>query len=138
MLANTTKFEEYYSGFAAYEKWIEKIRQLAERPNAKDIQHTMEIHFILWNSLLDARRAAFNFLVSKDTDKTLNARKRIIERYEKILSILENPPQLSPQDPRSDPSAGIQDMIRNQANILERVYATEKEAIHLIEKNLTD
>jgi hypothetical protein len=138
MLSNTRKFEEYYSGFAAYEKWIEKIRQLADRPKVEDIQHTMEIHFILWNSLLDARRAAFNYLVSADADKTMTNGKKIIECYEKILRILENPPQVSGQNQRSNPSAGIQDMIRNQANVLERVYATEKEAIHLIEKNLTN
>ena len=138
MLASTRKFEEYYSGFAAYEKWIEKIHQLAERSNSADLQHTMEIHFILWNSLLDSRRAAFNYLVSEDTDKTMTNGKEIVQCYEKIVHTLENPPQLSGQDPGSDPSAGIQVMIRNQADILERIYATEREAIHLIEKDLTD
>ena len=138
MLANTRKFEEYYSGFAAYDKWIEKIRQLAERSRSNDLQHTMEIHFILWNSLLDARRAAFNYLVSEDTDKTLTNGQKIVGCFEKIVRLLENPPQVPGQAQGSDPSAGIQDMIRNQAEVLERVYATEREAIRLIEKDLTD
>jgi hypothetical protein len=136
LLSETRKFEEYYSGFAAYEKWIEKIRQLAERPDTKDIQHTMEIHFILWNSLLDARRAAFNYLVNADTDKKLTGGQKIIECYKKILHELENPPQLSGNNGRSDRSYGIAEIILGQAEALSRVYESEKEAIQMIEQEM--
>jgi hypothetical protein len=136
LLARASKFEEYYSGFAAYEKWIEKIFQLAKRHDSEDIKHTMEIHFILWNSLLDSRRAAFNYLVSADADKKLISGDKIIGCYEKILGILENPPQLSGQDKSRDSSTGISEMIRNQAEVLNQAYLIEQEAIHLIEKEL--
>ena len=137
MLANTRKFEEYYSGFAAYEKWIEKISQLADRSDSKDIQHTMEIHFILWNTLLDARRAAFNYLVRAGADKKLTGGQNIIECYKKILHELENPPHVSGRDQISDPMAGISDKIRSQAEVLKHAYHIEQEAIHFIEKELT-
>jgi hypothetical protein len=136
MLAETRKFEEYYSGFAAYESWIEKIRQLADRPNSKDIQHTMEIHFILWNSLLDSRRAAFNYLTHAKTDKKLTGAQKIIACYEKIVHELEHPPQLSENKSGSDPSSEIAEMIRGQAVVLRKVYGIEKKAIQRIENEL--
>ena len=136
MLARTRKYDEYYSGFAAYEKWIGKIRQLADRPNSEDRQHTMEIHFILWNTLLDARRAAFNYLVSADAEILTNG-KKIIESYKKILNILENPPQLSLQDNVTTQAAGIKDVIRTQAVVLEQVCNAEQEVIRILETQLT-
>ena len=135
-LAKTKKFDEYYSGFAAYEKWISKVKQLLDRHNIQDIQHIMEIHFIILNTLLDARRSAFKYLTASDISDKMNNGDKILENYELMVNNLEDASSISGHFKDTFDLKKIIETIKEQADLLLNIYELDKEAIHLIEKDL--
>lgn len=133
-LAKTKKFDEYYNGFAAYEKWISKVKQLLDRYNIQDIQHTMEIHFIILNALLDARRSAFKYLTASDILDKMNNGDKIQENYEMMVNNLELASSISENIKDTFDLKKIIETIKEQADLLLDIYDLDKEAILLIEK----
>ncbi|MEA3479332.1 MAG: hypothetical protein U9R60_14180 [Bacteroidota bacterium] len=60
-LGKTDRFEEYRSGLSAFRLWIEELRKHAQLVEPGVFEHH-EVHLTLFNCLLDARKAALNFL----------------------------------------------------------------------------
>jgi len=135
-LAETKKYDEYFSGFHAYEKWIARLNGINNSYSQEDITQILEIHFIIYNALLDARRSAFNYLsASKAASKLANI-DQIIALYKRIVSVLESSSTNFDQNSGSDFLKQIEEFIRRQTEILTKVLEVEKKAIHLIKKEI--
>ena len=63
-IANTEKYEDYTSGFAAYEIWAKELLDDAKFANLDDKELKSKHHTNAWcyNSLVDAREAAVRYL----------------------------------------------------------------------------
>ena len=137
-LAKTKKFDEYYNGFAAYEKWIEKIDQVADRPDSKDNKHILDIHFIILNALLDSRRAALNYLLYAKKEEKMKNVESIIQKYEMIVKQLERLDFLAGKKKEISLSDSLTDTFRSQSTALKKAYDMEKDAIHLLENEIDE
>jgi hypothetical protein len=135
-LANTKKFEEYYSGFAAYEIWIRRLKNSVESFNQKDLAQIIKIHFIILNALLDGRRSAVNYLSSSDAADQLANGQQIIDNYSRIVDLLESSTMNLAGDENLDPAEQKFQFFNRQSDILSQAYEFEKKGIKLIEQEV--
>jgi hypothetical protein len=137
-LANTRKFEEYYNGFAAFEIWIRRLKSAVKSFNQKDLAQIIQIHFIILNTLLDARLSAVKYLSSRNIAAQFHNSEQIIENYRKIVQVLEVSSTNLDQHRNLDPEKQMAAIIQDQTETLARVYDLEKKTILLIKQVIND
>lgn len=127
-LARTEHFEEYYSGFKAFEKWIEALQKYTDSLKSRNFDK-VEDNWSLFNSLFDSRRSACNYLENLNDVLHLKSGREIIELYKnevKILADFQNN-----NVPKIDSKAMWNpEIIDKQIHILEQVLELEKEVIN--------
>jgi len=137
-LAKTKSFEEYLSGFAAFEKWNEELNSLLSPLNRKKLAEKMEFNFVIFNILLDARRSAVNYLRTIQADERIQNGDKIIDNYQKVAFLLKESSDNLFQISGSDPGKQIEEIIKNQIGVLTQILEIERKAIDLIEHNLSN
>ncbi len=132
-LAKTNKFEEYLSGFHAFDYWIEELRKYSI-PDNKKIFDEDEVHVLLIDCLLDARKAAVGYLTSMN--KKLKKGSLIINNYKREVKLLQIARNSIIPSVQSKPESWTQEIIEKQIDTLINVLVIEKENIKLIEEEL--
>ena len=97
----------------------------------------LEIHFIILNALLDARRSAVKYLSAYKSAVSIKNIDQIIEGYIKIVELLESSNSYLAQKTDMDPVKQIEELIKKQSGTLSEVLNHEKVVIRLLEKEIT-
>jgi len=135
-LAKTENFEMYKSGFSAFEKWVEELNLLIKLRDKKMLAEKTEIHFVIFNILLDARRSAVNYLTALHADEKIKSGDKVIENYKKVVNLLKASSEHLFNSTGSDPARQMEEMIRRQIEDLRLILELEKKAIHTIEQGI--
>jgi hypothetical protein len=135
-LAEAQKFDEYYSGFLAYEKWISRLNKINDSYSPEDIAQILEIHFIIFNALLDARRATVKYLSALKPDLRSKNMDRVIKHYEDIIKILENTSNTPGNETRLDQASIIKAIFKKQSEALSEALLKERMAIELLKEEI--
>ncbi len=135
-LAETKKFDEYFSGYHAYEKWISRLNKIDDSYTPEDIAQILEIHFIIFNSLLDARRAAVKYLSTLKSDVSSKNLDPIIKHYEDIVMILQNTSNTPENETSHDQTGMIKSLFKNQSEALSEVLFKERSAVGLLKEEV--
>jgi hypothetical protein len=125
-LAGTYKFEEYYSGFNAFDKWIVllKVKPFKEH----------EVNLTIFNTLIDARQAAVRYLTLMKT-KMKNG-EQIINQYQKEVDLLKLARTNILPSFEDKAQNWTRDIVDQQIDILNQALQIEKEAIGLIKNEI--
>jgi len=136
-LARTERFEDYYSGFRAYEKWIEELGKYlaSSKPGIFDMH---EENLTIFNYLLDSRRAVPAYIGSMTGTKKMKRADSIMNNYKEEVRLLEDAQQNTLPSLDSKPQSWTEDIIKAQIDILTQVLRLEKEAIAMIEEEISD
>lgn len=132
-LAKTDKFEEYISGFCAFEKWIKELKKHSVSLKTK-IFAEYEVNLTIFNILSDSRTAALGYL-----DSMKNKIKRadlIINNYKKEVALLEDTQKNILPSFNSKPKCWTEDILNKQIDVLTQILRIEKETIDLFEEEL--
>lgn len=132
-LAKTVEYGEYKSGFSALEIWIEELKKHLTTIESKKFEEH-EVNLTFFNTLLDSRQAAVNYLESMN-DK-MKQGNLIIANYIREVNLLKNAQKNILPSFDSKPEAWTEDIIRTQIDILSQTLIIEKESIDLIEEEL--
>jgi len=135
-LAETKRFDEYYSGFHAYEKWIDRLNKIDNSYSPEDTAQILEIHFIILNALLDSRHSALKYLSSLKTDLRLISMDPVMESYEDIVKILEAAANAPGDETGPDQATIIKAMFNKQSEALSEALLKEREAIGLLKEEV--
>ncbi len=136
MLANTEKFEDYTSGFNAYETWVTDLLDDPRFEEADKGKSGEMTHANAWtyNSLVDARAAAVRYLRSISEDLGQESAKHISEAadiYEEALGKLKDGWKYAPFPHDLKGGEGwTAEMRHAEADVLKEVSALEKKAVN--------
>ncbi len=127
---------QYASGFAAYEYWIEGLRDGSERDNMQMVGNGHTFY-----SLIDARTCAASYLqkiaaeLGDEAEKHLT---RAAEHYGEITKILlrRHPVEIAPMPWMPNAKSWSQGHRNEQSALLEEAMSVEREAIGEIERAL--
>ncbi len=89
-LAKTDEFERYKNGFAAFEYWIEALKDQTNFDTKKEYMGKMQPNAWIYRSLLDSRLAGKNYLIEVKDKIPLENLSLIIHNYDKIVQILRS------------------------------------------------
>jgi len=129
----TEKFGDYYSGINGFNKWIGHLNKYAKLKELRSFEHH-EVNLTLLYYLLDARRAAFEYLSSMNYKLELG--QRIIKNYENIVRLLEDTAFNHLPSFDSNPGDWTKSNIIHQIEVLTEIREIEKETIVLIKKEI--
>jgi hypothetical protein len=132
-LANTPAFEQYYSGFNAIEKWIDELNRHSLLLKTGSFEEH-EVNLTMIYNLMDARRAAVDYLVMMNLSQTISIDEKIIENYRKEVRLLEDLVRNVLPSYDSGQKEWTSDIISKQVDALTRLLRLEKETIVLIEE----
>ena len=143
-LANTESFEQYYSGWKAYEAWIAQLKDANAfvELSAEDLKGRQFGNAYIYYCLVDARTRAAGYLKSVQAQFTGEPPAHLAkaaELYGQITQRLSNPcpTEIAPMPGMmKEAQRWTQDMRNRQAKILEECRSLEKQAISEIEKAL--
>jgi hypothetical protein len=138
-LARTPRFEQYASGFAAYEAWIRDLTKESSFANAdeENLGYLMHCNAWMYYSLWDARAAAARYLSVERGDNVglfggfLSA---AAEVYERIAGVLHEGKVYAPFSHRPDPRDWTQEHRCYQIEVLRHVMRIEEVAVALLQK----
>ncbi len=139
-LAKTEEFGEYISGFKAFEKWIEELKKLKEPKKVKKYIDKTETNWIIFNGLLDSRKAVLNYLASEFYNEVIkfNNANQIINNYKKSVALLNETQKNILPSINDKPDNWSKEVINKQIDVLEQVLRIEKETINIIEEELNN
>ncbi len=134
-LAKTDEFGDYKSGFSAFEKWIEKLKNhtTSQKPNKFE---EYEVNLTIFNILRDSRQAAVRYLTSMNEKFDLKKGNLVLDNYKKVAAILNNAQKHILPSFYSKPKDWTVDILNQQIDILSQVLKIEKENIELFEEEL--
>jgi hypothetical protein len=134
-LAETEKFEEYFSGFSAFEFWINEIEKYASKssPQKFDVH---EIQSILLIYLMDSRRSACNYITEMNNSYRINEADKIIDNYRNEVKLLEDLHQNVIPPYNSKPEDWTKEILNKQIDSLHKVLDLEKQSIQKIKELL--
>ena len=132
LLAKTVSFENYKSGFSAFESWINQLKSYSA---SKKSFEPYEINLTMLYVLADARLAAFKYLEDIANRFRLQHSHTVINNYQKEHSLLK---KLIGKLPDFDDtvSAWNSEIINEQINVIEKALQIEQETIELLEDSL--
>jgi hypothetical protein len=137
-LANTERFEEYASGFAAYDAWCGDLRD-DERFESVDRERLTElVHFNAWSyiSLMDARAAAARYLKSVRDEMGAAAAPHLVKAqrtYDRIAALLDSGRADAPFPNQHAGVPWTSDHRHREADTLEEVATLERAAVEELE-----
>ena len=136
-LAKTEMFEQYYSGFNAFKKWIETLQKYTDTSKIKRFDK-IEENWTLFNSLLDSRRSAHNYFDSYLDILDLKMGKEIIGNFKKEVKILSDLQDNALPKIDSKVKDWTPEIINEQIDCLTSILEIEKEIIELIENEFNN
>lgn len=134
-LAKTNEFEEYKSGFCAFEYWIEALRKHLASPRKKMFEKH-KVNLTLYYYLLDSRQAAVGYLTSMNN--YMKKGNLIIDNYKQEVELLRHAQKNILPSFASKPKNWTFDIISKQIDNLTQVLSLEKDTIKLIEEELNN
>jgi hypothetical protein len=134
-LAKTVEFEEYKSGFSAFEIWIEKLKKHSDSNKTKMFEE-YEVNSTIFKYLLDSRQAAVGYLTLMNKDNAMKSGDLIIENYKKEVDLLKDLESNVLPSFDSIKENWTKDIINRQVDILNQALSIEKETIDLIEQEI--
>ncbi|NLF38411.1 hypothetical protein GX586_03140 [bacterium] len=141
----TNKIGAYFCGRTAWEQWIAVLTNDAGFASfAKNLRGTMQGNFWIYDSLVDARKAAVAYLENHSSHVAQPARGHVLNAlaaYQREVAILTNecPAEIAP--PPWKLKKGEQwtaEQRHTQAAVLEQAFVCETNAIANIKQVLTD
>jgi hypothetical protein len=135
-LAKTTAFEEYRSGFSAFENWIEALTVHAASVETNTFTEH-EVHLTILNYLVDARHAAIGYLNILNEQIGLNHSDMIIGNFRKEVDLLQDTWKKILPDYDKASKFWTKDILNKQIDVLSQVLSLEKESIEIIEEQLS-
>jgi hypothetical protein len=142
-VANTKKYEDYSSGFAAYEDWAGDLLDDSMFESIEKEKLSSMTHANAWSycSLIDAREAAVRYLRSIASYFGEGSAPRLAkatEIYEEIVVKLKNGLEYAPFPWQlKDGKKWTAEMRHAEAGVLKEVLALEREAIKELETTLS-
>lgn len=133
--AKTDTFEKYYSGFSAFEKWIEELERHSILLKAHDFQEH-EVNLTMVISLLDSRRAASDYLIMMNKSHPMNKGALIIDNYKKEVALLDTLFRNVLPAYDSGQKEWTADILKKQMDTLSQILEIEQESIGFIEEEL--
>ncbi|MBN1187372.1 MAG: hypothetical protein JXB49_34165 [Bacteroidales bacterium] len=134
-LAKTEVFEEYYSGFKAFNKWIEALQKYTDLPVNKSFDK-IEENIILFNSLYDSRHSAGKYFNIINEALNLKRGGKIIDNYKKEAEILSDIKNNILPGFSSKPKDWSNEIINKQIECLKKVLNIERNVIEIIQNEL--
>lgn len=141
-IANTENYEDYASGFAAYEKWAENLLDDArfENLDEKEFKSMNLTNAWCYNNLVDARMAAVRYLKSIETEFDGESAKRLTKTakiYEEVVAKLKEGWKYAPFPWQvKEGEHWTKEMRHAEASVLKDVLTLERKAVAEIEKIL--
>ncbi len=141
-IANTENYEDYASGFAAYEKWSGNLLDDARFENLDEKEFKSMNHTNAWcyNSLVDAREAAVRYLKSIEKEFDGESAKHLsnaTKLYEEVVGKLKEGWKHAPFPWQlKEGERWTKEMRHAEASVLKDVLTLEKKAVAEIEKIL--
>ncbi len=140
-LANTTSFDGYASGFAAYEAWIRDLlddKRYEELPS-RDLSGMVQPNAWCYYSLCDARAAATRYLSSTKSvfdGEAYTHLSQAEEWYQQIATRLLSDQRHAPFPHQLNGEQWTKEMRHTEASALREALALERKAIKAIEAAL--
>jgi len=134
-LATTSSFEKYNSGFTAFEKWMDELKRHSKLLKAGAFEEH-EVNLTMVYNLLDARRAAHEYLVLMNNRHPIQRGKMIKDNYRKELSLLEDLVNTVLPSYDTGQKEWTSDIISKQVDVLRQILDLEKESISWMEEEL--
>ena len=136
-LANTDAFEDYFSGFNAFRNWIAILKDYANSSGNKKFDK-IEENWTLFNSLLDSRRSAANYLDNITGSINLKMGKEIIDNYRNEIKILSDLQENVLPKINSKSTEWTPEIVNKQIECLIKALEIEKENIELIKNEINN
>jgi len=138
MLANTERFDNYLSGFAAYEKWAEQLLE-DFRFGPDRLQQTAQANAWSYLSLVDCRAAACRYL--RTIAQELPAARaghllKAADLYEQIVTVLADMRGMAPFPGQLEEGRYPLEHRQAEAETLRKALALERQAVLEIEQAL--
>ncbi len=136
-LAKTDQFDEYKSGFGAFEKWIEQLNKQSDSKKIKTFEEH-EINSTIFNYLADSHQAAIGYLTSENKENKMNRGHLIINNYTREVDLLKDARKNVLPSYDSGSETWTSDIISKEINVFTQVLSIENETIYLIEEELNN
>lgn len=132
-LARTGSFDDYYSGFSAFKKWIEVLKKYSDSKKKFD---KIEENWTLFNILLDSRRSAHKYLDNCVGLEEIKTGREIIANFKKETIILSDLQASILPNHNSKAKEWTPEILNKQIECLTKALEIEKENIELIENEI--
>ena len=134
-LAKTDSFEEYFSGFNAFEKWIETLQKYTAS-SGKGNFDKIEENLTLFNFLIDSRRSAGKYFGMINDNLNLKMGGEIIDNYKKEVEILSGVQDNILPKFDSKPRDWSKKIISKQIDSLRNALDIEQNVIEIIQDEI--
>jgi hypothetical protein len=132
-LAETPYFNEYTSGFTAFQVWKNLLINYVQESRKFD---RSEVNLSLLHTFIDARKAAANYLTEMINMFPIENGLMIINNYLKELQLLQELHEKVLPGFNDNASAWTSDILKKQIQTIENVIKLERENIELIKEAL--
>jgi hypothetical protein len=134
-LAKTDVFEDYYSGFNGFKKWIKTLGKYINTSKNIRFDKTEE-NWTLFNSLLDSRRSAANYIENYCDTINIETSRKIADNYKNEVRLLSDLKDKILPKIDTKTKDWTNDIIYKLVDCLTKVFEIEKKNIVLIENEL--